>query len=71
MKARWCLRHRVAWVWIVLPSTREVVVLGRDFDRRYAWSRRLPGVPELPGLKPKVSDLMEQLGPPPRKARAM
>jgi len=61
-KAGWYLDHGVRYVWILLPETREVVVLATDGERRLRWGERLPALEELPGLVPEVAELFAQLG---------
>ena len=60
-KASWYLGHGVRVVWIVLPDSREVVVLREDGESRYAKGDTLPEQPELPGLTPAVAELFAQL----------
>src|SRR5262249_16615119 len=61
-KARWYFDKGVQVVWLVLPATREVVVLtaegGEDALREGA---RLPPRPALPGLTPLVDEFFAQL----------
>lgn len=60
-KARWYLAHGVTIVWIVLPETREVVVVRGEGEARYAKGSRVAEDGELPGLAPAVADLFAQL----------
>ncbi len=61
-KAHWYLARSVAIVWLVLPETREVVVLADDAERRYGIGETLAAHPALPGLAPTVADFFRQLG---------
>ncbi len=61
-KARWYLDVGVEVVWIVLPETREVVVLAGSSDSRHGVDDAIPEHPSLPGLAPRVSALFAQLG---------
>jgi Uma2 family endonuclease len=60
-KARWYLDHGVKVVWLVLPETREVLVLSSGAEHRCRAGERLPVHPELPGLEPSVDRLFRQL----------
>jgi len=60
-KAAWYVRHGVAIVWLILPESREVVVLGSGADARYAANADLPPDPRLPGLAPNVARFFAQL----------
>ncbi len=60
-KARWYLEHGVAVVWIVLPETREVVILRASGETRLVHANRVPPDAALPGLEPLVSELFAQL----------
>ncbi len=62
-KARWYLDHAVRCVWLLIPETREVIMLSGEPERRLRWGDRMPPVEGLPGLEPLVSDLFAQLGP--------
>jgi len=61
-KARWYFAHGVATVWIVLPESREVVVLGPAGESRHGGEDTLPEPAGLGGLTPKASELFLQLG---------
>ena len=63
-KAKWYLGHGVAVVWLVLPETREVLVVTAGGETRHAVGERLPPHPALPGLGPAVERFFRQLGPP-------
>lgn len=60
-KARWYLDAGVEIVWLVFPMTRDVLVLTRDGERRYAEGTRVPAGPSLPGLEPEVAEFFLQL----------
>jgi Uma2 family endonuclease len=60
-KAAWYVRHGVAIVWLILPESREVIVLGSGADARYAANADLPPDPRLPGLAPNVARFFAQL----------
>lgn len=62
-KAQWYLEHGVLWVWLVLPDTREVLVMRPGGEVRCRSGARLPPCPELPGLEPPVDRFFRQLGP--------
>jgi Uma2 family endonuclease len=61
-KARWYLGHGVAVVWLVLPASREVVVIRAEGESRHEGAARLPPHPLLPGLLPSVERFFRQLG---------
>jgi Uma2 family endonuclease len=63
-KARWYLDQGVALVWLVLPATREVVVMDSSGDRRYGVRERLTSIDVLPDLEPEVSRFFAQLDRP-------
>ena len=62
-KAAWYLSHGVDVVWLVLPDTREVVVLTTLGEGRYAAraSERIAPHDALPGLSPEVARFFAQL----------
>jgi Uma2 family endonuclease len=60
-KARWYLDRGVSIVWLVLPATREVVVLDRAGEARLGANDTLPAHPELPALVVTVARLFRQL----------
>jgi Uma2 family endonuclease len=60
-KARWYLSVGAQVVWLVLPETREVVVLTADDETRLARDATIPPHPALPGLAPAVRELFIQL----------
>jgi Uma2 family endonuclease len=61
-KARWYFDRGVKVVWIVLPKTREVVVLTLDSgEHRLGVTDRIPPHPALPGLTPQVAEFFVQL----------
>ncbi len=61
VKARWYFDRGVHVVWVVLPATREVIVLRRDGESRHESGDRLPEHPALPGLAPEVDRFFRQL----------
>jgi Uma2 family endonuclease len=61
-KARWYLEHGVGLVWIVLPKTREVIVIDEQSERRFDEHTSLPPDERLPGLVASVSRFFAQLG---------
>lgn len=60
-KARWYLDHGVLIVWIVLPESREVVVVTASGETRHVMGEQLPAHPALPGLEPAVAAFFTQL----------
>jgi Uma2 family endonuclease len=60
-KAQWYFDHGVAVVWVVLPDSREVVVLTRTGETRHGMGDVLPPSPHLPDLAARVDDLFRQL----------
>ncbi len=60
-KAQWYLAHGVTIVWLVLPETREVVVLMGEQESRYRMGQRLAPHDALPDLAPGVADFFRQL----------
>ena len=61
-KARWYFDHGVQVVWIVLSSSREVIVLRAEAESRHVVGDRLPAHASLPGLEPEVERFFRQLG---------
>jgi Uma2 family endonuclease len=59
-KAGWYLSVGVAVVWLVLPDTREVVVMTADGEARHR-TGRLPAHAALPELAPSVDEFFVQL----------
>ena len=59
-KATWYLDHGVALVWLVLPATREVVLIDADGERRFAGSDTLTST-LLPDLALSLPRLFRQL----------
>lgn len=51
----------VAVVWVVLPASREVVVLTASGESRHGKGEQLPAHPDLPGLALRVNQLFAQL----------
>ena len=60
-KARWYLRHGTGLLWLVLPKSREVVVIAPDRERRYGAGERLAAEATLPDLQPEVDEFFFQL----------
>lgn len=60
-KARWYLEHGVNVVWLVLPDTREVVVIDSAGKQRFRREERLPPTNFLPGLEPEVGQFFVQI----------
>ncbi len=60
-KARWYLDNGVAVVWLVLPDTREVLVLHKSDETRLSSEQQLVSEPLLPGLTPRVALFFTQL----------
>jgi len=60
-KATWYLERGVAIVWLVLPRSREVVVLDGKDAARFGAGADLPASAVLPGLRVSVSRVFRQL----------
>lgn len=60
-KAAWYLRSGVTLVWLIIPETREVLVLKGETAERHGVGNRLPASTELPGLTPEVARFFTQL----------
>ena len=60
-KAGWYLAVGVLVVWIVLPETREVLVVTAEGETRYRVGQRLPAHPALPDLAPEVAAFFVQI----------
>lgn len=60
-KAEWYLGHGVKVVWLVLPDTREVVVIAKTGETRHGAGGHVPAHPDLPGLEPPVDRFFAQL----------
>jgi Uma2 family endonuclease len=60
-KALWYLEHGVAVVWLVLPETREVLVIMSSGEKRFGRADRVDAHEMLPGLEPEVARLFAQL----------
>lgn len=60
-KASWYLRHGGAVVWLVLPESREVVVIKSAGESRHGSADQLPAEEQLPGLVPTVARFFAQL----------
>jgi Uma2 family endonuclease len=61
-KAAWYLARGVTLVWLVLPASREVVVLAAGQETRHGIGQELGSHDALPGLEPAVADFFRQLG---------
>jgi Uma2 family endonuclease len=61
-KAQWYLERGVSVVWLVLPASREVVVLHEGGEARCDATQQIPADETLPGLEPAVASLFAQLG---------
>jgi len=60
-KSIWYLGHGVPTVWVVLPKTREVVVVTEVGRVRHRVGERVPEPAGLVGLSPSVGDFFLQL----------
>ncbi len=61
-KAAWYLRQGVLVVWLVLPESREVVVIRADgSESRHGSGDSLPSVAQLPELTPVVARFFAQV----------
>ncbi len=60
-KAAWYLTRGVRIVWLVLPATRDVVLVTTAGESRHGPGERLPVHPDLPGLVPEVDRFFRQL----------
>ena len=60
-KAVWYLGHGVTVVWLVMPETREVIILRAGAESRHGREELLPAHPELPELRPSVAAIFRQL----------
>ena len=60
-KASWYLSHGVKSVWLILPATREVLLVTRRRTRRLRGESQLEA-PGLSGLHPTADALFRQLG---------
>src|SRR5262249_27353871 len=60
-KAQWYPRAGVLIVWLILPGTREVIVLGKSGETRFCKEDRMSASPALPDLTPEVSAFFAQL----------
>jgi len=61
-KAAWYLERGVSVVWLVLTTTRDVVVIRPDGESRHGGDDVLPSHPAVPGLAPPVARFFRQLG---------
>jgi Uma2 family endonuclease len=61
-KARWYFDRGVEVVWVVLPKTREAVVLTLDGgEHRLGATDRIPPHAALQGLTPQIAEFFVQL----------
>jgi len=60
-KARWYLDHGVSAVWIVLPASRELIVVTAEGELRLDREASVPAHAALPDLTPAVRDMFVQL----------
>ncbi len=60
-KARWYLRRGVQVVWLLLPGSREVVVMTPKRKLRRGAGQQLPSHRSLPDLEPAVNEFFRQL----------
>ncbi len=60
-KTEWYLGVGVAVVWVVLPLSREVLVVTSEGMKRLGSGKKIPANRALPGLNPKVSDFFVQI----------
>ncbi|MBL8956990.1 MAG: Uma2 family endonuclease [Myxococcaceae bacterium] len=60
-KARWYLERGVRVAWLVVPGSREVIVVHGGGESRHRPGERLPTHDELPELEPDVSAFFRQL----------
>ena len=60
-KASWYFSVGVEVVWLILPKTREVVVLTEHGAQRFSRDQRLSEAPSLPQLTPVAAELFFQL----------
>jgi len=61
-KAAWYLSRGVHVVWLVFPSSREVLVVHSTGETRHGAGEQLAADPELPKLQPAVDRFFRQLG---------
>jgi len=61
-KSAWYLGRGARVVWLVLPQSREVVVLMQGGESRHGVGESLPAHPDLPGLTPPAAEFFRQLG---------
>lgn len=60
-KARWYLDRGVAVVWILMPASREAIVVTGVGESRHAVTEPIAPAAELPGLTVTVADLFRQV----------
>jgi Uma2 family endonuclease len=60
-KAAWYLNHGVGVVWLILPASREAVVLTGSTESRHTALELIAEDARLPGLTPSVARFFAQL----------
>ena len=60
-KAGWYIAHGVSTVWLVLPETRELVVVSATGDTRLDRNARVAADAALPGLALTIAELFSQI----------
>jgi Uma2 family endonuclease len=60
-KAAWYLERGVEVVWLLLPQQRRVIVRTPEGSLELGPGDSLPPHPSLPGLEPRVDDLLRQV----------
>lgn len=60
-KAHWYRAVGVEVVWLVIPESRDVVVIDRQGERRYGPGETVPPQASLPDLEVRVDDFFVQL----------
>lgn len=60
-KATWYRAHGVPVVWVVLPATRELLIISDEATTRLGRSDTIAAHAALPGLSPSVAELFTQL----------
>jgi Uma2 family endonuclease len=60
-KAEWYLRNGTGLVWLILPDSREVIVMRSDGESRHGQGEQLVEHALLPGLSPLVNRFFTQL----------
>jgi hypothetical protein len=57
----WYCDSGVVVIWIVLPRSKEVLVIDRTGERRFGSGETLPAQASLPGLAPRADDFFVQI----------